>query len=159
MHRDRIPYLDRGLPIISPRIEFSPFSAGLLPSITPRLDYDSIRRLVALRNPQESAYERFGEGTINNPTDILPLHSEVVATDKSPISASIEIFPKKKYKSPAGQPGRPNSGGYNLEQTLLRECNWTENKFQTVQVRARQIETVSAEEGARDRSTVWRKKR
>ncbi|KAJ7730580.1 hypothetical protein B0H16DRAFT_1733736 [Mycena metata] len=39
-----------------------------------------------------------------------------------------------KYKTPLGQPGRPNCGGYNLEHKLLQDCAWTREMYDAVQV-------------------------
>lgn len=36
---------------------------------------------------------------------------------------------------PAGQPNRPNSGGYSLEETLLGDGNWTKENFQKLMAR------------------------
>jgi hypothetical protein len=39
-----------------------------------------------------------------------------------------------KYQPPTGQPGRPNCGGYNLENKLLHEYEWSRETFVDFQV-------------------------
>ncbi|KAJ7730561.1 hypothetical protein B0H16DRAFT_1469533 [Mycena metata] len=133
MHPPPPPYLDRGLPLISPRMEFSPFPTHQLPSITPRLGYNSLQRLVGLRTDGEISTHAFTNVGRNAALtqDVVGVCSTVNSTMDGTMTTA---RPKHKYKSPSGQPGRPNSGGYNLENTLLQECHWTKDKFQRVQI-------------------------
>ncbi|KAJ7482904.1 hypothetical protein B0H11DRAFT_1914986 [Mycena galericulata] len=124
------PYLDRHLPLISPRMEFTIYSAGPLPCITPRLDYANIQRIVDLRNRQS--------------IHICPGPDKPVRGEHAEDQSGVGKLPQKdtgseltslphKYKAPPGQPGRPNSGGYSLEYTLLQQYRWTKEKLNCVQ--------------------------
>ncbi|KAJ7175583.1 hypothetical protein C8R46DRAFT_1030621 [Mycena filopes] len=55
---------------------------------------------------------------------------EFTARDSMP---SPVLTPSGKYAAPTGQPGRPNSGGYHLEQKLIHEYNWTKERFSAIQ--------------------------
>ncbi|KAJ7482932.1 hypothetical protein B0H11DRAFT_1915012 [Mycena galericulata] len=54
-------------------------------------------------------------------------HGEIRAT----LDGTIPI--NDKYKTPPGQPGRPNSGGFNLKRKLLQDCEWTREAYNTIQ--------------------------
>ncbi|KAK7013885.1 hypothetical protein R3P38DRAFT_3206451 [Favolaschia claudopus] len=105
-------------------------TAFALPLITPRLNYSRIQQLVTSRN----LCELDSQGTRSrDPAEVLQKKKDELLVDREGVAHSAG------YKSPPGQPGRPNSGGYNLERTLLEECAWTKDKFDTVQNQVRRL--------------------
>ncbi|KAJ7153726.1 hypothetical protein C8R46DRAFT_1042108 [Mycena filopes] len=125
----QVPVLGHSLPLISPRMEFHLPSPGRLPHITPRLSYNSLQEIVASRTNQDRR--------IAQPTSMVLLpHAVFVPKNEEkeefhpPTPNSLMTY---KYKKPQGQPGRPNSGGYNLENVLLEQCNWSREFFQRIQ--------------------------
>ncbi|KAJ6546681.1 hypothetical protein DFH09DRAFT_1506355 [Mycena vulgaris] len=58
--------------------------------------------------------------------------SKRARTSSTPTAVE-DVLPSGCYKEPHGQPGRPNSGGYSLEPTLIEVGKWTKDAFTLIQ--------------------------
>lgn len=138
------PLIESPLPLISPRIEFRLFSSRPLPSITPRMNCDDL-----LLDPEQQGGAGPGaaDGTRGAGLQGVAVPSQIVEpqggghnTEQEgggthrDASFADELETPAKYKVPLGQPSRPNSGGYNLENKLTMECGWTKEQLKSVQV-------------------------
>jgi len=95
--------MQRHLPLITPRVEFSP-QPKLPPfAITPRIDFDI--------GPKRKKRIRSASPTIYRPIPRVH-YSETSGMTVDNWETSPLIM------KPSGEPGRPHSGGYNLEDTL-----------------------------------------
>jgi len=117
--------LNSHLPIITPRIEFSTlFQPRPSTTITPRIDFadmwikgeDSASHASVVPSDDDSGVSM----------DINSLQSES-SDDEMPLSNNNRKIPK-----PPGAPGRPNLGGYNVENELR---SWGVDKISQVMVR------------------------
>ncbi|KAK7013878.1 hypothetical protein R3P38DRAFT_3206445 [Favolaschia claudopus] len=148
-------YIGRHLPPISPRIRFPRSSDRPLPYITPRTEFVDLQLMLRLRDPCQTLPESrpvpdtaTGSHRSRHSRDLEDaapsspnVASESLPSQRTPSFASL-LSPDPandlensadKYKAPTGQPGRPNSGGYNLEHKLIQECEWTPEFYVAVQ--------------------------
>jgi hypothetical protein len=112
------------LPLITTRIEFQLKELPPPPQITPRRDLGAHLRRQARRNSvpysRHMPYSRPSkEAAVNR--SVSPL-SDISESEKSD-EESRDI--SEKIPKPIGEPGRSNSGGYNLKRAL----GWEENRY------------------------------
>jgi hypothetical protein len=116
------------LPIITPRIEFSSLTQlRPPPTITPRLDFAEIMESNSCSHAvnEVTPFEGDSDDEVSIAMDLDLLESEPSDDEVSLNNRDIKI-PK-----PPGEPGRPNSGGYNIENEL---CAWGADKTSQVMV-------------------------
>ena len=111
----------RHLPLITPRIEFTPQGISELPSITPRLCFNN---LYDMHSPPDAADNVVPAIDSDGDIDLSVIGDDVESEDEN-IEATETMIPK-----PAGVAGRPCSGGYNLEVAL----NWNEETLSKITV-------------------------
>ncbi|KAJ7148280.1 hypothetical protein C8R46DRAFT_1044828 [Mycena filopes] len=134
-HRMQVLYLSDRLPLITPRMQFHPLP-GRLPYITPRLSYNSLQQIVAFRdNQNRNMIDHLTLTACPRP----PVAVVKKENNQEPPPLTSEPIMRYKYRKPHGQPGRPNSGGYNLENVLLEQCNWSREVFQRIQKRVQHL--------------------
>ncbi|KAJ7247672.1 hypothetical protein B0H12DRAFT_1231874 [Mycena haematopus] len=144
---EKVPYIDRPLPVISTRREWRPFSSRGLPVICARMNREELVQLIG----GDVGPEGDNDGVPRIPTSNEPAsdkpdsrngepNSNETATQYDPGSAapggsSTSPAPNKPNSrmKPPGQPNRPGSGGYNLEKHLAQNCGWTHEGFLEVQ--------------------------
>ena len=97
------------LPTITPRVEFSSFSRLSPPVITPRVDFAELWTTVAHNDIDSHAVTRDPSPFSDSDDGTMDLDLNV---DDEP------LFNNKKIPKPSGEPGRPNSGGYSIENEL-----------------------------------------
>ncbi|KAJ3500744.1 hypothetical protein NLJ89_g9655 [Agrocybe chaxingu] len=90
-------------------------SAGLPPVITPRIDF-AVEWAQPFDNPGHDDANSIAADSNNSYEDAM-LASEIEADNDIPNTEE-----NKKIPKPPGEPGRPNSGGYNIESELR---GWT----------------------------------
>lgn len=126
-------YIERHHPRITPRIEFYLKSRPPLPRITPRHSFD------ILTHPR---YDDDLTTDIEQPVpaeiptshpvpDAVPERQRQRSRSPSPVagpSTTSSTVPK-----PKGEPGRPNSGGFCLEQSLM-DLNWSKEDIEKFNV-------------------------
>ena len=123
--------LNPHLPIITPRIEFSSLSQSHPPTtITPRINF--AEEWMTENNLGSHAVSDFtpsvGDSDDEDLTAMnLDLLESETSDDEQPLNNNRGI----KILKPPGEPGRPNSGGYNVENEL---CAWGANKISQVMV-------------------------
>lgn len=111
----------RHLPLITGRLVFTSQVLPTVPIVTPRMDFD----MEDLPSEGNQASERDDERD-NERDDSL---SELSAID-SDGSSEFEDLGNGKIPKPAGEAGRPHSGGYNLKEAL----GWPKADFEKIQV-------------------------
>jgi len=97
------------LPVITNRVEFQPTKASQPPIITPWIDFN--QEWGSDLNHDADEDDMVSEHNYDSePTDSLIDDEDAVDNNEFPNN--------KKIPKPAGKPGRPNSGGYNIEHEL-----------------------------------------
>ena len=119
------------LPLITPRIEFQLKKLPPPPQITPHRDLGAHLRRQSRRNSAPYSRPRFTseEAPVRNPSVRFNLRSVSPLSD---ISESYKSNDEEshdaqlaKIPKPKGEPGRSNSGGYNLQEAL----GWEEKRY------------------------------
>lgn len=127
------PMLSRHLPLITQRIQFRYARASQPPIITPRINF--IDNWASAQDSNgESQDNRHGAFASERPSPEVVLsddgESELsgsdIEEDSEPSTTLHGLITK-----PPGEPGRPNSGGYNLESKLR---GWTPKMFSDISV-------------------------
>ncbi len=116
----------RHRPLITPRIEFRPAPPPDLPVLTTRIDYTpehfKIGRLessVAREREQYCTPESSVQGSRSPSEDVEPQIPCPPAQSSTP----------DLICEPPGQPGRPGSGGYCLEDVLRQTHGWSKSSI------------------------------
>lgn len=114
-------------PMITPRIEFRPAPPPDLPLLTMRIEYTKDRHRT--RNPEAT-----GPAQAHNDRYSAQEQSASIQERRSPSEDVDEVplvsIPEQTCTpalicEPPGQPGRPGSGGYCLEDVLRQTNGWT----------------------------------
>jgi hypothetical protein len=117
--------LNPHLPIITPRIEFSSSSQSHPPvTITPRIDF---AQLWTGDNPGSHAVSDAPSDDSDSDSNAMDFESE--ASDDN--MSLMPLNNNEKIPKPPGEPGRPNSGGYNIKNELRV---WGADKISQVMV-------------------------
>ena len=128
------------LPIITPRIEFSSLSQSRPPmTITPRIDFAELwimeNNLGSHAVSDAPSDDDSDEGSSDMDLDSDNEINEMLLDNKSnELLLDKNYYPK--IPKPQGEPGRPNSGGYNIENEL---CAWSTDKISEVMVGLKQL--------------------
>ena len=112
LYRKQKDEMTRHLPLITARIEFP---AHTLPVITPRINFSG--------PGIEHKIERATRHDIGD-------NIESVASESDSPNNESDYEMRSLIPKPLGEPGRPGSGGYNLEESL----GWTKNKYEALLV-------------------------
>lgn len=105
--------------LVTPRIEFSPQYIPELPTITPRTDFGSL--------PDPCLVDDADDIDLAVDSNVEMMDPPLIDSDES----EGELGPEaEKIPKPAGEAGRPASGGYNLETAL----GWKEVTFNKITV-------------------------
>jgi len=109
-----------------------------LPIITPRVDLPllGVNTLLGNRNPTErelTPSEDGEEGSPENQPNVDDGESELseLSELESDSDSDKPTRPVQKIPKPSGEPGRPNSGGYSIEDALI---SWGKDEFGKVMV-------------------------
>ena len=98
------------LPVITSRIEFQPIKTSRPPIITPRIDFNQEWGSDLNHDADEDTDMVSEHNYDSDPADSL--------IDDEDAADNNESTNNKKIPKPPGEPGRPNSGGYNIEHEL-----------------------------------------
>lgn len=131
MHRLTVPNMPANastithhLPLITPRIEFFPSKHfGAPPIITPRIDFGTTTHTP--HNNDTAGYVEAETGSLDN-NELKNFDTDADIVDEQSISTLIT--------KPRGQPGRPYSGGYKLDEVLV---GWSPQLIAQVTVSSR----------------------
>jgi hypothetical protein len=116
----------RHMPLITQRIIFAHQALPGLPTITPRIDFD-MEDLTRSRASQEP-----GDKSDDERDELLSALSSIESDDSGGKDGDKSGGKDgSKIPKPAGEAGRPRSGGYNLKEVL----GWTKADFDKIQVR------------------------
>lgn len=143
---EKLPYIDRPLPILSTRRDWHPFSSRKLPVICARMTQEELVQLIG--GDMSTGGEGGGISSAPAPdgsapdqqhspnTDETTAHDHSGSSERSGSSGTSPPENKQNFRvKPRGQPNRPGSGGYNLEKHLTEQCKWTREQFLEVQAR------------------------
>ncbi|PPQ74509.1 hypothetical protein CVT26_007979 [Gymnopilus dilepis] len=127
------PVLSRHFPVITQRIQFRYAKPPAPPPITPRIDFGG-----------SNSNDEIERNSSVEPAMICNIDSEIVISDdgESEVPCSDEEGTRMvggMIMKPQGEPGRPNSGGYNLEKTLR---GWTPRLFSDVSIFVKSLADV-----------------
>src|SRR6266702_3564631 len=131
--------ISRHLPLITNHIRFSSVAMAPLPIITSRVnlplrrvDVPSANRSPEEREltPSEDGEEHYPENKSTKQDDGESELSELSELE-SEIDCDEPLRPAQKIPKPSGEPGRPNSGGYSIEDALI---SWGKDEFGKVMV-------------------------
>lgn len=136
-------YVDKHLPLISQRIEFRHSPRLPLPVLTARTEFkpedivvgrtapsvygDRRYRVIRLRGPRAPSSRASSAAESRSPSPASS-RSEGSVHPSSPRRSAAKI-PK-----PSGEPGRPGSGGYSIEDILIGRHDWTEEQVNALTV-------------------------
>lgn len=131
----------RHLPVITSRLRFDPICRRPrpLPAITARIDLIGILSAASnqpgpvLQQPNSPEYTstlRHSSADTDEDSFTESQHPQPVTTDGS--EDDNEVDTETLIPKPPGEPGRPRSGGYNLQEQLI---GWTTEFYDEVKVR------------------------
>ena len=122
-------------PLITPRIEFRPAPPPDLPLLTMRIDFTQDH--LSIRHPESLA--PLQPDQLYHERSCTPEPSSSVQERRSPSDDGDEQVPYSSVPEqstplalicePPGQPGRPGSGGYCLEDVLRQTHGWTKSSI------------------------------
>lgn len=131
---NRILHLRKHRPLITPRIEFQLAPPFPLPLLTQRIEFDP-DRLVRLRPPSDEGNE--GGSNKRRRLSFSGRHagedSDEHGDDRPPGEASTSS-PSTLKPKPAGEPGKPGSGGFSLENALINVHKWAKKDYDALYV-------------------------
>ena len=135
-------YLTQPLPLITPRVEFALQPPGPLPVITARIDFTTL----GLKMPSGN----FHVTPVNDNESDIEVDASDIEMDNLPLVAGpshnktnddlLSLSESEDYdhsqetekiRKPAGEPGRPKSGGYTLEKEI---ASWGSDTIAKVNV-------------------------
>ena len=128
---NRILHLRQHRPLITPRIEFVKAPRPHLPLLTPRIEFDP-DRLVRSCGPSDEGHE--GGSNKRRRLSLSGRHDEDSdANDPLPEEASTPS-PSALKPKPAGEPRKPGSGGFSLENVLINTHKWVKKDYEALYV-------------------------
>jgi hypothetical protein len=122
-----IPYVQKPRPLIAARIEYALAPGPPLPSITPRVEFTAERlaysqTLAAANIPVEQEDGEDGpRGQGGGPSGPVAGPSNAESSTRSSRSRSSS----SKIPKPSGEPGRPGSGGFCIDDVLVKTHGWS----------------------------------
>ncbi len=120
--------LNPHLPIITPRIEFSSLTQLCPPAtITPRIDFADAWTIG--NNSASHIVSDFAPFVNGDDDDSITVDLELLESE--PSDDEMPLNNSGKIPKPPGEPGRPNSGGYNVENEVHA---WGADKISQVTV-------------------------
>ena len=124
--------LNPHLPIITPGIEFSSLSQSRPPTtITPRIDFAD-EWMTENNNSGSHTVSDFAPSVGDSDgEDLTAMNLDLLESETSDDEQSLNNNRDIKVPKPPGEPGRPNSGGYNVKNEL---CAWGADKISQVMV-------------------------
>lgn len=126
------PYIERHRPLLTPRIEFKLAPLPPLPSITSRIEFtpERLARVQKGKGRAVNQRARFGSVSGNDGDELQPVPGSSNSRDRSPRITSSNMIPK-----PSGEPGRPGSGGFSVDEVLMETHNWSKESVDKLMVR------------------------
>lgn len=122
-------------PLITPRIEFQPMPRAPLPKITPRIEFDPERVASPRRRFEEDGMAKIESAKRRRlMTSDRQGDAEGSGGISDPSSTILRVPGLGLIPKPAGEPGRPGSGGFALEDTLIRDHNWLQKEMDDLNV-------------------------
>jgi hypothetical protein len=130
---NRILHLQKYRPLVTPQIEFREAPRPPLPVLTPHIEFDP-DRLVHSHLPSDEGHE--GGSNKRRRLSLSSRHdedSDANGDDPLPAEASAPS-PSTLKPKPAGEPGKPGSGGFSLENMLINTHKWVKKDYDALYV-------------------------
>jgi hypothetical protein len=129
----RIVHLRKHHPLVTPRIEFQAGPRPPLPLLTPRIEFDP-DALVRVRRPPDGD----NEGGHNKRRRLSFSGRHDGDDSVVPGDGDLSIAPGSSAlrAKPAGEPGKPGSGGFSLENVLIKGHKWMKTDYDALHVRS-----------------------
>lgn len=124
-------FIHKHQPLLTSNVEFTIAAPPALPSFTPLIEFTAER--LAYMNSNEFRENTYGPTLEDDEGE----DEDGDAPQGHNIRRSTHNAPKNIPKPP-GEPGRPNSGGFCLETTLIKE-GWSKKDYQLLYVRDESI--------------------
>ncbi|KAF8961310.1 hypothetical protein BDZ97DRAFT_1921391 [Flammula alnicola] len=123
--------LSRALPLITHRISFSANVSSTNPTITPRIEFPAKRAIKPKELSQSRPERELTPSITSADEEDQPANSdgESELSELSESDTAPDTPTQMKIPKPAGEPGRPRSGGYNIEAVL---APWGKEEFAKV---------------------------
>jgi hypothetical protein len=131
---NRILHLRKHHPLVTPRIEFRSAPRPPLPLLTPRIEFDP-DRLVRSRPPSDEDPE--GGSNKRRRVSFSGRHAgddPDTHGDDTPSAEASAPGPSTLIPKPAGEPGKPGSGGFSLENVLINVHLWAKKDYDALYV-------------------------
>jgi hypothetical protein len=130
---NRIRHLQKHQLLITPRIEFRLAPPPPLPLLTPRVEFDP-DRLVRSRPPSDEGNE--GGSNKRRRLSFSGRHASEDSDehDDDPPGEASASSPSTLKPKPAGEPGKPGSGGFSLENVLINVHKWAKKDYDALYV-------------------------
>ena len=129
--------MSRHLPLITTRINFTANKVSPLPRITPRTFFATEENASRDLTPSVDSLSE-NEQSLPNNDHSLDDNRAIDDDGESELSDDLEeVIPVTRIPKPVGEPGRPNSGGYSLEDAL---ASWSKQELGKVMVCKRILE-------------------
>ncbi|KAF9472478.1 hypothetical protein BDN70DRAFT_938156 [Pholiota conissans] len=140
------PYLLRHRPLITPRISFRLAPPAPLPTLTPRIEFNS-EYLKRQRAPEDSEVSTGAKRQRRSQTPQASASAnqdetlQLIDDEGDEEDDSITPTPagEKLISKPQGEPGRPGSGGFSLEDALEHEHNWSKTEVENLNKLVREV--------------------
>lgn len=131
--------ISRPLPLITSRISFSTKTLSINPTITPRIKFPA--EITVKPSQPERGLTPSSAGS-DNDEPLANSDGESELSELSELSESdVDTPTSRKIPKPAGEPGRPGSGGYSIEVVL---APWGKEEFAKVNVKYSQCQPSTA---------------
>lgn len=133
-----VPYVQKPHPLIAARIEYTLAPAPPLPSITPRIEFTAERLAYSQDVAGGSSATMVGHND-DNSLNHRPA-SDSSGDDSADDSAQPARLNRRrssrnlKIPKPTGEPGRPRSGGFCVEDSLVKTHGWSEDSVRKLTV-------------------------
>jgi len=130
----RILHLRKHHPLVTPRIEFRAAPQPPLPLLTPRIEFDP-DTLVRARAPSDEDHE--GGYNKRRRLSFSGRHDgddSAVPGDEDLSAGEFISNPSTLKAKPAGEPGKPGSGGFSLKNVLINVHKWMKKDYDALYV-------------------------
>lgn len=131
-------YLLRHHPLITPCIEFQLAPPPPLPNITPRTEFGPENLVPRRRTLEEDGPTRESKrrrlSTSGRVPDQVYQDEDSDRDSDQPLPSALLPGPSTLIPKPTGEPGRPGSGGFCLEDALVRVHGWSQREVDELQV-------------------------
>lgn len=130
-----VRYVQKHQPLITPRIEFGAGPPHPLPLLTSRIEFDPQSLARARISSDTDRQERNDKRRRLSTSGRYDRDDSDASSDDDPPTQTPTAGPSTLKTKPPGEPGKPGSGGYSLENVLLNVHKWQKKDYEALYVR------------------------